>query len=314
MPERILVTGGAGFIGSHIVDAFLSAGHDVIVVDNLHTGHRENVNPAARFYELDIRDSDGLTRLMQTENPTVVSHQAALADVRGSLREPALYATVNVIGTINLLEAARASGTVRKLLFASTGGAIYGNPDELPATEACAPHPLDPYGSSKLSGEHFIDNYRHNHGLEYCILRYANIYGPRQDPRGEAGVVAIFTGAMLENRPTIINGDGTQQRDFLYVGDVARANLRAVEHGQGIYTLGTGVPTDINTIFRELARLTEYEQPERHGPAKQGEAYAVYLDAGRASRELDWEPTVSLSDGLSRTVDFFAGQFSDQNR
>jgi UDP-glucose 4-epimerase len=307
MTERILVTGGAGFIGSHIVDAFVTAGHDVFVVDNLHTGRRENVNPAARFYELDIRDTDSLTRLMQAERPTAISHQAALADVRGSLREPAVYATVNVIGTINLLEAARAAGTVRKLLFASTGGAIYGNPEELPATEACPPRPLDPYGASKLSCEHFIDTYRHNYGLDYCILRYANIYGPRQDPRGEAGVVAIFTGAMLEGRPTIINGDGTQQRDFLYVEDVARANVLALDRGQGIYNLGTGVPTDINTIFRELAKLTEYEQPERHGPAKQGEAYAVYLDAGHAGRELDWRPAISLSDGLSSTVDFFAG-------
>ncbi len=211
MSERILVTGGAGFIGSHIVDAFLAAGHDVFVVDNLHTGHRGNVNPAARFYELDIRNADGLARLLQAERPTAIAHDAALADVRGSLREPALYATVNVIGTINLLEAARAVGTVRKLLFASTGGAIYGDPEELPATEASAPRPLDPYGASKLSCEYFIDIFRHNYGLDYCILRYANIYGPRQDPRGEAGVVAIFTGAMLEGRPTMINGDGTQR-------------------------------------------------------------------------------------------------------
>jgi UDP-glucose 4-epimerase len=308
MSERILVTGGAGFIGSHIVDAFLAAGHDVLVVDNLHTGHRRNVNSEARFFELDIRDAEGLARLMHSEQPTAISHQAALADVRGSLREPAHYATVNVVGTINVLEAARSAGTVRKFLFASTGGAIYGNPQELPATESCPPRPLDPYGASKLSCEYFIDNYRHNYGFEYCILRYANIYGPRQDPRGEAGVVAIFTGAMLADRPTIINGDGTQQRDFLYVEDVARANVLAMEAGQGIYNLGTGIPTDINTIFRELARLTEYEHPERHGPAKQGEAYAVYLDAHLAGSELGWKPSVALSDGLARTVDYFAGE------
>jgi UDP-glucose 4-epimerase len=305
MPERVLVTGGAGFIGSHIVDALIAAGHDVFVVDNLNTGHRENVNPAARFYEMDLRDADGLTALLHSEQPTAISHQAALADVRGSLRQPALYTTVNVIGTLNLLEAARASGTVRKLLFASTGGAIYGDPVELPASEACPTNPLDVYGASKLSSEHFIDTYRHNYGLDYCVLRYGNIYGPRQDPKGEAGVVAIFTGAMIEGRPTIINGDGTQQRDFTYVGDIARANVLALTHGSGIYNLGTGVPTDINTIFHELAHLTDYTHPERHGPAKQGEVRVTYLNADKAARDLGWRAEMPLTGGLSRTVDYF---------
>jgi UDP-glucose 4-epimerase len=306
MSDRILVTGGAGFIGSHIVDAFVAAGHDVVVVDNLHTGHRENVNPKARFYKLDIRDADGLKRLLEEEKPSVISHQAALADVRGSLREPALYAEANVIGTLNLLEAARAAGSVRKLLFASTGGAIYGDPAELPATESCPPHPLDPYGASKLSCEHFIETYRHNYGLDYCILRYGNIYGPRQDPKGEAGVVAIFTGAMLESKPTVINGDGTQARDFTFGPDIARANVLAAGRGSGIYNLGTGVPTDVNTIFRKLAALTTYAQPEKHGPAKPGEVKTTYLDASRAARDLGWKAEVSLDQGLAETVAYFS--------
>ena len=198
MSDSVLVTGGAGFIGSHIVDTLLAAGYDVSVVDDLHTGKRENVNPAARFHRVDIRDAAALDAVFAAERPVAVLHQAAWADVRGSLVDPAGYATVNVIGTLNLLEAARRHGT-RKIVFASTGGAIYGDPAELPATEACPPDPLDPYGASKLSCEVFIATYRHNYGLDFCALRYGNVYGPRQDPFGEAGVVAIFTGKLLRH-------------------------------------------------------------------------------------------------------------------
>jgi UDP-glucose 4-epimerase len=304
MGETILVTGGAGFIGSHIVDALIAAGHSVAVVDNLHTGKLTNVHPAARFYQADIRDAEELARIFAAEKPAVVYHEAALADVRASVREPAVYAEVNVIGTLNVLEAARA-GAARKVIFASTGGAVYGEPAELPASETCPPRPLDPYGASKLAGEAYLYTYRHNFGLDYCALRYANVYGPRQDPEGEAGVVAIFAGAMLRGRPAIINGDGRQQRDFIYVGDIARANLLALEHGSGVYNLGSGVATDINTIYDELAAATGYAAPAQHGPAKLGEVRNIYLDAGRARRELGWEPAVSLREGLQRTVAFF---------
>ena len=308
MTERVIVTGGAGFIGSHIVDAFVAAGHTVAVVDNLSTGKLQNLNPAAAFYQADIRDVAALAVVFAQELPTVVCHQAALADVRGSLRDPAGYAQVNVIGTLNLLEAARNAGTVRKFLFASTGGAVYGEPAELPATEACAPRPLDPYGATKLACEGFIDTYRHNYGLSYAILRYANVYGPRQDPFGEAGVVAIFAGGMLAGRPLTVNGDGLQQRDFVYVGDVARANLAALSGDEsGIYNIGTGVPTDVRTIWRELARITKYPGAEQHGPAKLGEVRTTYLDIACAARELSWQPTVTLAEGLARTVDFFRG-------
>lgn len=305
MQECILLTGGAGFIGSHVADAFLAAGYDVVVVDNLHTGKRENVNPQAQFYPIDIRDAEALARVFAVERPVAVCHHAALADVRASLRDPVGYAQANVIGTLNLLEAARQHG-VRKFIFASTGGAVYGEPAELPATEACLIRPLDPYGASKAAGEHFIDTYRHNYGLDCAILRYGNVYGPRQDPLGEAGVVAIFAGAMLADRPATINGDGLQQRDFVYVADIARANVLALAAaGSGTYNLGAGVPTDIVTIFRELARLTGYGRPEQYGPAKAGEVRATYLDATRARRELGWAPQVSLSEGLARTVGYF---------
>ncbi len=304
--HTILVTGGAGFIGSHIVDGFIAAGYSVAVVDNLRTGKRENVNPAARFYQADICDREALERIFDTERPHVICHQAALADVRASLADPIGYAQVNLVGTLNLLEAARAQGNVHRFLFASTGGAVYGEPRELPVSEEHPPRPLDPYGASKLACEHFIDTYRHNHGLQYTVLRYANVYGPRQDPFGEAGVVAIFTGGMLAGRPVTINGDGLQRRDFVYVGDVARANLLALEgEGSGIYNLGTGVATDINTIFRELARLTGYSLPEHHGPAKPGEVRDIYLDCSRARRELRWQAQVPLDQGLALTVAHF---------
>ncbi len=228
MTERILVTGGAGFIGSHIVDTFVTAGHRVAVVDNLSTGKRQNLNPAAVFYQVDIRDAAAVAEVFAAERPAVVCHQAALAEVRGSLADPAGYAQVNVVGTLNLLEAGRAVGSVRRFIFASTGGAVYGEPAELPAPETCPARPLDPYGATKLACEGFIDTYRHNYGLSYAILRYANVYGPRQDPFGEAGVVAIFAGGMLAGRPVTVNGDGLQQRDFVYVGDIARANLAAL--------------------------------------------------------------------------------------
>ena len=304
-PFSILVTGGAGFIGSHVVDVLVAAGHNVAVLDNLSTGKRENINPAARFHLADLRDAQAVAHVVAQERPTVICHQAALCDVRGSVTDPVGYAQVNVIGTLNLLQAARAAGSVRRFVFASTGGAVYGEPAELPAREACPARPLDPYGASKLACEHYLFTYQHNFGLETVILRYANVYGPRQDPRGEAGVVAIFTGRLLENEAPLINGDGHNIRDYVYVGDVARANLLAVQGGCGIYNVGTGVPTDVNTVFRALARLTGYTGDEQHGPAKLGEVRTIYLDANRAARELGWAAATPLAEGLGRTVAYF---------
>lgn len=305
---RILVTGGAGFIGSHVVDAYIAAGHDVAVVDNLHTGKRENLHPAARFYEVDIRDADALARVFEEERPEVLNHQAALANVRESMEKPAEYAEVNVIGSINLLEMARRFGT-RKVIYASTGGAVYGEPVFLPATEDHPINPLDNYGASKHAVEHYLYLYKHNYGLDYTILRYPNVYGPRQDPLGEAGVIAIFTGRMLRGEVCIINGSGEQQRDFLYVGDVAHANVLALERGSGgIYNLGWGKGIDINTVFRKLAEAAHYDLEPVHGPPKLGEVFRIYLDASKARTELGWEPRVSFEEGLALTVAYFREQ------
>ena len=301
MGQRIIVTGGAGFIGSHIVDTFIQAGHDVAVIDNLSTGKRTNLNPLSRFYEVDIRDVEGVQRVFEMERPAAVCHQAALADVRASMADPGQYAQVNIIGLINVLEAARRSST-RKIVFASTGGAVYGNAMEVPTTEAYPPHPLDPYGVSKLAGEHYLHSYQHVHGLACCVLRYANVYGPRQNSLGEAGVVSIFAGRMLRGEQVVINGAGTQERDLVYVGDIARGNLLALERGTGIYNLGTGSATEINALFHELARLTASNPEEIHGPSKQGEVYRSCLNADRARRELGWQPQTSLRAGLALTI------------
>ncbi len=262
----------------HIVDAFVGAGHQVAVVDNLNTGKLANLNPAASFFQVDIRDAEGLAKVFEQVQPEVISHQAALADVRGSLREPDAYADVNIIGSIRLLEQARLHG-VRKVLYASTGGAVYGEPEYVPVREDHPINPLDPYGASKHTVEHYLFIYRHNYGLDYASLRYPNVYGPRQDPHGEAGVVAIFTGKMLAGESCTINGDGTQQRDFVFVGDVARANLLAATTGSGIYNIGSGAGTDVNAIFAGLKQAAGYAQNALYGPAKLGEVYKIYLDA-----------------------------------
>lgn len=304
---RVLVTGGAGFIGSHVVDACVAAGHHVAVVDNLHNGKLANVNPQATFYQVDIRNAEALGRVFAQEQPEAIAHQAALADVRGSLQEPATYAEVNLIGSIHLLELARQHG-VRKFVYASTGGAVYGEPEFLPVTEDHPINPLDPYGASKHALEHYLFLYKHNYGLDYVVLRYPNVYGPRQDPFGEAGVVAIFAGRMLAGQPCTINGDGRQQRDFTYVGDIARANLIALTRGSGIYNIGSGVGTDVNTVFALLKEATGYALPAHYGPPKLGEVRRTYLDATKARVELGWEATVSIVAGLRQTVAYFQQQ------
>jgi UDP-glucose 4-epimerase len=301
---RILVTGGAGFIGSHVVDANIAAGHDVAVVDDLSTGQREHVHSGARFYPLDIRDPH-LDEVFAKERPEVVSHQAARANVRESLQQPLLYAEVNVVGSLNVLECCRRHG-VRKLIYASTGGAVYGEPQVLPVSEEHPIKPLDPYGASKHHVEHYLFVYQANFGITYTALRYPNVYGPRQDPYGEAGVVAIFAGQMLKGGQPVINGNGEQERDFLSVSDVVQANLLALEQGDGgIYNIGSGIGTSVNSIFEVLAKLTGYNGPVVHGPPKQGEVFKVYLDATRAQKELGWAPRITLEEGLARTVAWF---------
>ena len=303
---KILVTGGAGFIGSHVVDAYLSAGHEVVVVDDLSTGKRENLPSSVRLYPLDIRDP-ALEEILERERPQVVNHQAARANVRESMEKPLLYASVNILGSLNLLEGCRKQG-VSKIIYASTGGASYGEPQRLPVPETHPINPLDPYGASKHHVEHYLYLYRANYGLGYTVLRYPNVYGPRQDPHGEAGVVAIFLGQMLAGHQPLINGDGAQERDFVFVSDVARANLLALAEGADGHHLniGSGVGTSVNEIYERLARLTGWQAPARHGPAKPGEVSKVYLDATAAAAILGWVPQVRLEDGLAQTVRYFA--------
>lgn len=304
MRGNVLVTGGAGFIGSHIVDLFLKEGYNVAVLDNLHTGKRENLNPAARFYEADLRDAEQVAHIIATEQPDIISHQAALANVRDSFVDPVGYVQTNIVGTLNLLNAAR-DHQVRKIIFASTGGAIYGNAQQVPTPESWPANPLDPYGISKLAGEHYLSSYYDSSGLDYCVLRYANVYGPRQDPFGEGGVMAIFSNRMMNAQSVVINGDGKQERDFTYVKDIARANLLAATRGHGICNIGSGVGTNINTIFHTLAEITNYPLPETHGPAKAGEVRISILDASHAQNELGWSATVNLKEGLEETVAHF---------
>jgi UDP-glucose 4-epimerase len=279
-------------------------GYDVVIVDDLTTGKRENVNPQARLYTVDIRE-DKLEEVFAKEKPDVVDHHAARANVRESMLEPALYADVNVVGSVRLLELCH-KYRVKKFINVSTGGAVYGEPQYLPADEKHPASPLDPYGASKAAFEHYLPLYRANYGLGFTILRYANVYGPRQDPYGEAGVVAIFAAKMLRAEQAVINGNGEQERDFVYVGDVAKANLLALTQGDGgVYNIGTGVGTSINEVFSRLKTATHYALQDMHGPAKVGEVFKVYLNASKAQRELGWQPSVDLAAGLQRTVEYF---------
>lgn len=303
---RILVTGGAGFIGSHVVDACLAAGHQVVVVDNLFTGKTRNLNPAARFYEIDIA-SPGLDEVIAHEKPEVVSHQAARVDVRASMVQPLLYAQTNVLGSLNLLEACRRHG-VRKVIYAQTGGCVYGEPTELPAPESHPIRPIEPYGISKYAMELYLAAYARHHGITYTVLRYPNVYGPRQDYNGEAGVTAIFARHMLLGTQAIINGTGEQLRDYVYAPEVARANLLALEGGENeIYNVGSGVGTSVNQIFALLKEITGYQRDAVYGPARPGEVSASYLNSEKAWRGLGWKCEVSLPEGLRNTVEYIRG-------
>lgn len=309
---RALVTGGAGFIGSHVVDAYVAAGLDVAVVDNLTTGSRENLNPAARLYEVDIRDGAALEQVFAEVRPQLVSHQAAQASVRLSMENPPQDAQINVLGSLNVLEACRKTG-VRKLIYAATGGAAVGEPVYLPVDEDHPVAPLSPYGADKHAVEHYCYLYQQSFGLETTILRYANIYGPRQDPRGEAGVIAIFAGLMLQGKSPVVYGTGDQERDYVYVEDVARANVLALTKGAGrMYNIGTGVATSVNGLFDRIAELTGYGEPRKHEPALPGEVFRIFLTIDRARDELGWRPHVTINEGLRLTVEHMRGKLATQ--
>jgi UDP-glucose 4-epimerase len=301
---NILVTGGAGFIGSHVVDAFIQQGHRVVVVDDLSSGTKENVNPAASFVLLDIRNAE-LERVFQRERFDIVCHHAAQMDVRRSVSEPQFDASVNVLGGLNVFENARKHG-VKKILFASTGGAIYGEQDYFPADEFHPLRPLSPYGITKLCTEKYLFYYKEIHGIDFVVLRYANVYGPRQNPLGEAGVVAIFASKLIRKERPVINGDGKQTRDYTYVGDVVKANVAALGYqGSNIFNVGTGTEHDVNFLFEHLRAVLNPACPEQHGPAKLGEQQRSVISSAKIERELGWRPSIVLKDGLRLTAEYF---------
>jgi len=308
---KILVTGGAGFIGSHVVDAYVTAGHEVAVIDNLTTGREENVNPDARLHRVDIRDLAQVQQVFASFQPEVVNHHAAQSEVPKSVADPGYDAHVNVVGGLNVLRAS-ADSSVRKVIFSSTGGALYGEPDLVPADEDHPIRPLSPYGTSKFAFEQYLATFDRTFGLRFTTLRYANVYGARQDFAAEEGrVVAIFASRMIENKPVTIDGDGNQSRDMLHVGDIAMANVAALERGDGgTFHISTGIPVTVNDIFRKLAILTEYRLEPRFGPSRKGDVYRIALDNTRAKMQLGWEPRIQLEEGLRLTVDYFRDQIS----
>ncbi len=304
---KILVTGGAGFIGSHVCDEFVRNGHDVLVVDDLSSGKKENLDPKVRLSVLDIRSPD-TAALIDREKPDVLCHLAAQMDVRRSVEDPRFDADANILGFINLLEAARKAG-VKKVIFSSTGGAIYGEQDVFPAPESHPTRPVSPYGVSKAAGELYLGYYKAQYGLKYVALRYANVYGPRQNPHGEAGVVAIFSQRLVSGKSCTIFGEGKQTRDFVYGPDVARANYLAFEKDYvGAINIGTGIETDINALYAGLADAAGVKEPAQYAPGKPGEQLRSCITPALAKKILGWEPTVKLADGLRQTVEYFRKQ------
>jgi UDP-glucose 4-epimerase len=306
---KVLVTGGAGFIGSHLTAHLIDAGAEVVVLDDLSSGKRQSVHPRARLCQADI-GSEAIRDLFERERFDCLDHHAAQMNVRRSVDDPMFDARVNILGSLNLLQAAVATG-VKKVVFASTGGAIYGEQLTFPADETHQTNPLSPYGVAKLAVEKYLAFYAAVYDLPYVALRYANVYGPRQDPHGEAGVVAIFSERLLRGEPAIINGDGEQTRDFIYVDDVVRANVLAVTTDlSGIYNVGTGQETSVNVLYAHLTKHAGATLPPRHDPPKPGEQRRSVLDYRKLQAVANWTPTVSLEEGLRRTVVYFAEQLT----
>jgi len=303
--SKVAVTGGAGFIGSHIVDLLIEKNYDVVVIDDLSTGKRENINDNAKFYKTDICDPY-LREILEREGPDYVIHQAAQVSVRYSLSDPGFDAHTNILGSLSLLESCRGL-CVEKVIYASSGGAIYGEPQYLPVDEKHPVMPLSPYGVSKYTVENYLYIYKKNFDLDYVSLRYSNVYGPRQDPFGEAGVIAIFINAFLNNKNPTINGDGKQTRDFVFVEDIAKANLLALEKDTDsrVFNIGTGVETSVEELYNRLKKLLDSKLSPIYGEAIRGEVRKIYLDSDLARKELGWTPENTLDDGLEKTIEWF---------
>lgn len=301
---KVLVTGGGGFIGSHVVDKLLELGHYVVVVDDFRSGRRSNLPADVPLHQIDIA-SPALDEVFREERPEFVCHYAAQISVQASMQDPLADADANILGSLNLLQNCVRYG-VRKVVYTSSGGAVYGEPLYLPCDEDHSVHPLSHYGVSKYAVENYLRVYRQSHGLDYTVLRLSNVYGPRQDPFGEAGVVAIFSLAMLQGKPLVINGSGEQERDFLYVLDVVAASVVALEKGSGeAFNIGTGRGASVNEIYSLLKKNALYAGEASYGPAKPGEVFKIYLDATKARQHLGWEPQFSLEEGLKETLPWF---------
>jgi len=301
---KILVTGGAGFIGSNIADAYIKAGHRVVIIDNLSSGKKASINQKAKFYKLDINSHD-LGKIFSREKFDLVNHHAAQIDVRKSVSDPAFDAKINILGSLNIFENAK-KYRVKKIIFASSGGTIYGECSSKTPDENSAVNPLSPYGIAKLSIEFYLKYYRALYGMKYTVLRYGNVYGPRQDPHGEAGVVAIFSGKMLKNEKVKIFGDGKQMRDYVFVSDIAKANLLSLSKGNDeIINIGTGEATSVNKLFGEMAKIITSKEKPVYLPKRPGELFRSVLNIKKAKRVLGWKPEVSMAAGLRKTLDYF---------
>lgn len=304
---KIIVTGGAGFIASHVVDEYIKAGHRVAVIDDLSKGSRKNINKKAKFYKVDITNLALMEKIFATERPEAVNHHAAIAEVTRSMRDPIPTLTTNVLGTANLLLAFghHGKGKNKKFIFSSTGGAMYGDPTRIPVSEAAPEDPLSPYGLSKKLAEETITFYAKQFGFDYFIFRYANVYGPRQNPHGEAGIVAIFSALMRAGRRPTVFGDGTKARDYVYVGDVAAANVAALKRGNAknvTVNIGRGAAVTDREMFEAIARAVGFAQKPIYAPYRPGEIYRIALDAHRAQKILGWKPKVALKEGVSKAV------------
>ena len=302
--QTILITGGAGFIGSHLADKLIKQGYKVVVIDNLSTGRKENLNSEAKFYKIDIQ-SLKVAQIFQKEKPDIIFHLAAQIDVRKSVKNPTKDAKINILGTLNLLENCKKFG-IKKFIFASTGGAIYGEANIIPTPETYSELPLSPYGIAKLTIEKYLNYYHRVFDLPFVALRYGNVYGPRQNSKGEAGVIAIFCDKMLKKKQLIINGNGRQTRDYVFIDDVVKANILALKKNKnGIFNIGTAKETDVNTIFRELKKLTGLKCKKVHSLQKSGEQKQSCFDFSKAKKELNWQPKYGLDEGLKKTLNFF---------